>query len=71
MVAYELLTMSGAARRAKCSEATIRAWLRSGQLDHQSTPLGALIDATDVDRLVAEREQRRQRTRPADRLQAT
>ena len=45
MVAYEMLTTSGAARRAKCSEATIRSWLRSGQLDHQQTPLGALLTA--------------------------
>ena len=59
MVAYEMLTTS-AARRAQCSEAKIRSWLRSGQLDHQATALGALIDAADLDRLVAERERRRE-----------
>ncbi len=68
MVAYEMLTTSAAARRAKCSEATIRTWLRSGQLDHQQTPLGALIDANDLDRLIAERAARRRERVPTRRV---
>ena len=59
MLTYERLTTTGAARRAHVSEQTIRQWMRSGQLDHEQTPLGALIDASDLDRLIAEREQRR------------
>ena len=62
MVTYEMLTTSAAARRAGVSEQTIRSWMRRGLLAAEQTPLGALLDAADVDAAIAERE-RRQRER--------
>ncbi len=57
------LTTSEAARAAGVSEQTIRVWLRTGVLPHERTPLGALIDAADLGRLISEREARQRERR--------
>jgi excisionase family DNA binding protein len=51
----ERLTTSQAARIAGVSDQTIRLWMRSGQLAHERTPLGALIDRNALERFLAER----------------
>jgi hypothetical protein len=52
----ERLTTSAAARIAGVSEQSIRAWMRTGRLAHESTPLGALIDRASLGQVIAERE---------------
>lgn len=53
----DLLTTSEAARVAGVSSNSIRVWLRAGLLTAQSTPLGALIDPTELGQVIAAREQ--------------
>jgi|SoiMethySBSTD1v2_1073268.scaffolds.fasta_scaffold985155_3 hypothetical protein len=53
----ERLTTSSAARVAGVGEQTIRAWMRSGRLAFESTPLGALIDRASLGQIIAAREQ--------------
>ena len=59
------MTVSQAARAAGVSEPTIRAWLRTGVLPHERTPLGALIDARDLGDVIAAREARQREQRAA------
>ena len=46
----ELLSTSAASHLAGVSAVTIRAWVRDGRLPAQTTPLGALIQRSDLDR---------------------
>ena len=51
------VTTSEAARASGVSEQTIRTWVRAGILPAERTPLGALIDARDLGRLIQAREE--------------
>lgn len=52
----ELLTTSGAARLAECSESSIRLWAIEGLLPFQQTTTGLrLFDPDDVKRVALER----------------
>ena len=53
-----LLTPAQAARRLQVSVESVRSWLRNGRLKCITTPLGRLILASEVERLIAERQQR-------------
>ena len=50
------LTPSEAARVAGVSVDTVRGWLRAGRLPYEATKYGALIDAGDLGRVIAQRE---------------
>jgi hypothetical protein len=52
----DLLSTSTAARAAGVSAESIRAWIRTGRLPAQATPIGALIDPADLYRALALRE---------------
>jgi len=65
-VADGRLSTSAAARTAGVSENTIRLWMPSGRLSHESTPLGALIDPRALGEIIAARE-RTQRERVKSR----
>jgi len=41
--AEQRLTVSQAARAAGVAESTVRLWIRTGRLDAEQTPLGALV----------------------------
>ena len=51
------LIPSEAARVAGVSVDTIRGWVRAGILPAERTPLGNLIDARDLGRLIQAREE--------------
>ncbi len=64
----ERLTTGQAARAAGVSEQTIRQWLKAGALQYEQTPLGRLIDARSLGRLLTAREatRRARTTLPGD-----
>ena len=55
-IADDRLTTGAAARAAGVSEQTIRQWLKSGRLAHETTPLGRLIAAESLGMLISQRE---------------
>ncbi len=52
------VTPAEAARRLGLSVEMVRAWLRTGRIEHVRTPLGRLIPAEEVERIRAERQAR-------------
>ena len=54
-VVLERLTTAQAARRANVSEQSIRSWVKSGRLRAETTPYGSLVDASDLDDVIADR----------------
>ena len=66
-VVLEKLSTAQAARRAGVSGEAIRDWMRSGRLPYEATALGALIDAVDLDEVIAERDRARRAPRVKNR----
>jgi len=58
--AVDFLTPSQAARRLDVTPSRVRQLLVDGSLPYVATPLGRLVEAKGVDKLVAERARRRQ-----------
>jgi len=57
------MTTSQAARRLEVSKTMVLVWLEKGELVGVRTPLGWLLDPSDVQRLARQRESARQQQR--------
>jgi excisionase family DNA binding protein len=55
----DYLRPSEAARRLEVSVELVRLWMREGRLPHVQTPLGRLVPLAEVERLAAERQQKK------------
>jgi hypothetical protein len=72
LTADEWLSLSQAAARLGCSAGTMRDRVDAGKVLGIRSPLGRLVSAADVERLVAERrEQTAPETKPAAPAEAT
>jgi len=55
----DYLRPSEAARRLEISVELLRTWMREGRIPHVQTPLGRLLPAAEVERLAAERQEKK------------
>jgi excisionase family DNA binding protein len=55
----DYLRPSEAARRLEVSVELVRVWMRDGRLPHVRTPLGRLVPRDVVERLAAERQEKK------------
>jgi len=53
------LRPSEAARRLEVSVELVRSWMKEGRLPHVRTPLGRLVPRDVVERLAAERQEKK------------
>jgi excisionase family DNA binding protein len=56
---HDYLRPSEAARRLEVSVELVRVWMREGRLPHVRTPLGRLVPRDAVERLAAERQEKK------------
>jgi excisionase family DNA binding protein len=55
----DYLRPSEAARRLEISVELLRVWMREGRIPHIETPLGRLVPRDVVERLAAERQEKK------------